>query len=319
MGALLMGVGALHVLFSSKIHPGTAPRPRAPPPAPALIGARGSYQTHPTSHRPARRHQIGRRRWSPAPAVPSQALSKDAADMAESPGDAPARFSAGPAEPAGGARRHRMERDPRRPRPQRRPAQRPAADSLALVASTSGRPAGVAPPPAGGQVKRFVRQQVPDSILQDAALNEALAVLPTNYNFELHKTVWRLRQAGVRTVALQFPEGLLMYACTIADILERFAGARAGASASCTHTPAARPGIAAAAACGGLQCSRVGGLASCLSVGGSYGGGRLHAAPATHSGAGGRGASVWQEHHPSRLQPPCPLVQAWITATSWGT
>ncbi len=41
---------------------------------------------------------------------------------------------------------------------------------------------------------------------------------------QIHKTVWRLRQAGARTVALQFPEGLQMYACVIADILETFAG-----------------------------------------------------------------------------------------------
>lgn len=29
-------------------------------------------------------------------------------------------------------------------------------------------------------------------------------------------------QANAQVVALQFPEGLLMYACTIADILERY-------------------------------------------------------------------------------------------------
>ena len=37
------------------------------------------------------------------------------------------------------------------------------------------------------------------------------------------KTVWRLRTAGARRVALQLPEGLLMYACAISDILEAFA------------------------------------------------------------------------------------------------
>lgn len=74
-------------------------------------------------------------------------------------------------------------------------------------------------------MKRFVKQLVPDSILHDAALNEAIKVLPSNYNFEIHKTVWRIQQAGARHVALQFPEGLLMYACIISDILERFAGA----------------------------------------------------------------------------------------------
>ncbi|KAF5835432.1 putative diphthamide synthesis protein-domain-containing protein [Dunaliella salina] len=72
--------------------------------------------------------------------------------------------------------------------------------------------------------KRFVRQQIPDDILHNPALNEAIKVLPVNYNFEIHKTVWRLRGAGAKAVALQFPEGLLAYAGVIADVLERFAG-----------------------------------------------------------------------------------------------
>jgi len=55
--------------------------------------------------------------------------------------------------------------------------------------------------------------------------NTAIAALPANYNFEIHKTVWRLRQAAAKRVALQFPEGLLMYACVIADLLEDHAGA----------------------------------------------------------------------------------------------
>ena len=67
-------------------------------------------------------------------------------------------------------------------------------------------------------------QAVPKSLLEDCALNAALAVLPGNYEFEVHKTVWRLRQAGAKTVALQFPEGLQMYALTLADIFETFAG-----------------------------------------------------------------------------------------------
>lgn len=84
------------------------------------------------------------------------------------------------------------------------------------MASTS-RPA---PPP----VKRFIRQQVPADVLHNPSLNEAIKFLPVNYNFEIHKTVWRLKQAGAKKVALQFPEGLLMYSCIIADILEKFAG-----------------------------------------------------------------------------------------------
>ncbi|EFN55489.1 hypothetical protein CHLNCDRAFT_23248, partial [Chlorella variabilis] len=66
--------------------------------------------------------------------------------------------------------------------------------------------------------------QVPADILHNAALNAAIALLPANYSFEVHKTLWRIRQAGARRVALQFPEGLLLYACVIADILEGFGG-----------------------------------------------------------------------------------------------
>lgn len=69
-----------------------------------------------------------------------------------------------------------------------------------------------------------IRQQVPDEILNNTALATAMSVLPLNYNFEVHKTIWRIQQAGAKQVALQFPEGLLMYACTIADILQEFAG-----------------------------------------------------------------------------------------------
>jgi len=49
-------------------------------------------------------------------------------------------------------------------------------------------------------------------------------ILPSNYNFEIHKTVWRIRSVQAKCVALQFPEGLLMYSCVISDILESFAG-----------------------------------------------------------------------------------------------
>jgi 2-(3-amino-3-carboxypropyl)histidine synthase len=85
--------------------------------------------------------------------------------------------------------------------------------------STSGAlvPAATPPPRVA---RRVLGQQVPADILNNAALNDAIAILPANYNFEIHKTIWRIRQAGATRVALQFPEGLLLYACVIADILE---------------------------------------------------------------------------------------------------
>ncbi|TYJ51587.1 diphthamide biosynthesis protein 1 [Cryptococcus floricola] len=74
-------------------------------------------------------------------------------------------------------------------------------------------------------VVRKVANQVPDDILQDPAINAAIAALPGNYNFEIHKTIHHVRRDGVKTVALQMPEGLMMYGCAIADIVERFTGA----------------------------------------------------------------------------------------------
>ncbi|XP_042298660.1 LOW QUALITY PROTEIN: 2-(3-amino-3-carboxypropyl)histidine synthase subunit 1 [Sceloporus undulatus] len=74
---------------------------------------------------------------------------------------------------------------------------------------------------------RRVAHQIPPEILSDPDLQAAVGSLPHNYNFEVYKTVWRIRQAKARRVALQMPEGLLMFACTLADIVERFTGAEA--------------------------------------------------------------------------------------------
>lgn len=64
---------------------------------------------------------------------------------------------------------------------------------------------------------------IPDSVLHDAELNKAISLLPDNYEFEIHKSVHRLRETEATLCALQFPEGLLMYASIIADIFRRFA------------------------------------------------------------------------------------------------
>jgi len=72
---------------------------------------------------------------------------------------------------------------------------------------------------------RKTATHIPDEIINDTHLSEAMSVLPGNYNFEIHKTIWRLRQTNSNRVALQFPEGLLMFSLTIADIIERFTGA----------------------------------------------------------------------------------------------
>ncbi|KAF5175052.1 2-(3-amino-3-carboxypropyl)histidine synthase subunit, partial [Thalictrum thalictroides] len=63
---------------------------------------------------------------------------------------------------------------------------------------------------------------IPDSILNDPALNIAISLLPSNYNLEVHKCVWRIQTSGAKRVALQFPEGLLMYSLVLTDIFTTF-------------------------------------------------------------------------------------------------
>ena len=67
-----------------------------------------------------------------------------------------------------------------------------------------------------------VMNQIPDDILNDKDLNEAIKLLPSNYNFEIHKTVWNIKKNGAKRVGLQMPEGLLIYSLIVADILEQF-------------------------------------------------------------------------------------------------
>lgn len=45
---------------------------------------------------------------------------------------------------------------------------------------------------------RHVAQQIPEEILGNAELREAAEALPPNYNFEIPKTIWRIRQARAR-------------------------------------------------------------------------------------------------------------------------
>ncbi|KAG2326886.1 hypothetical protein Bca4012_035796 [Brassica carinata] len=73
--------------------------------------------------------------------------------------------------------------------------------------------------------KRFIKNQIPDSILNDASLNAAISLLPPIYHFEVHKCVWRIKSTNAKRVAIQLPEGLLMYALTLSDIFASFAGA----------------------------------------------------------------------------------------------
>lgn len=70
-----------------------------------------------------------------------------------------------------------------------------------------------------------ISHTIPDDILNNTKLNKTIEqLLPSNYNFEIHKTIHRLMQNESKLVALQFPEGLLMYSGRISDILREFAG-----------------------------------------------------------------------------------------------
>jgi 2-(3-amino-3-carboxypropyl)histidine synthase len=63
-------------------------------------------------------------------------------------------------------------------------------------------------------------------LANNSALQEALAILPKNYEFEVPKTLHKILTLQSKVVALQFPEGLLFVSCIISDIITRFTGAR---------------------------------------------------------------------------------------------
>lgn len=67
--------------------------------------------------------------------------------------------------------------------------------------------------------------RIPQELLDNPELNAAIERLPANYNFEIHKTIWRARELKAKRVALQMPEGLLMFSLVISDIIERFTDA----------------------------------------------------------------------------------------------
>ena len=72
-------------------------------------------------------------------------------------------------------------------------------------------------------VKAPIRvNKIPQEILNDPLVKEAMSGLPSNYNFEIHKTIWRVRETKAKRVALQMPEGLLIFAPVICDIIETF-------------------------------------------------------------------------------------------------
>ena len=43
------------------------------------------------------------------------------------------------------------------------------------------------------KVRPFNANQIPEELLNDKDLNAQIKRLPENYNFEIHKTIWRIR------------------------------------------------------------------------------------------------------------------------------
>jgi 2-(3-amino-3-carboxypropyl)histidine synthase len=87
----------------------------------------------------------------------------------------------------------------------------------------SGKPAT-----SSTSLKPVVSSQIPSSILDDPLLNAAISsLLPSNYSFEVHKTIWHIKRYECKRVALQMPEGLSLYACALSDLVEQFTDAEA--------------------------------------------------------------------------------------------
>ncbi|TRY70810.1 hypothetical protein TCAL_01232, partial [Tigriopus californicus] len=87
-----------------------------------------------------------------------------------------------------------------------------------------------APKPLGARLNK-----IPDEILNDPELEADMSVLPKHYNFEIHKTIWRIKSLNAKRVALQMPEGLTLFATAIADILEKYTGAQSVIMADVTY------------------------------------------------------------------------------------
>lgn len=108
------------------------------------------------------------------------------------------------------------------PGPSTAPAPTPAAAPRRRFVGKSGGAPKRAPP---GSAPVVLPSQIDPSITNDPVLNAAIeALLPAAYNFEVHKTIHQIRKFNVTRVALQMPEGLLMFACSLVDLVERFGG-----------------------------------------------------------------------------------------------
>lgn len=64
---------------------------------------------------------------------------------------------------------------------------------------------------------------VPDELLKDDFLASLISdSLPRNYNFEVHKTIWKIKQTQASRVLLQFPEGLIRFGPVLVNIFNAY-------------------------------------------------------------------------------------------------
>ena len=62
---------------------------------------------------------------------------------------------------------------------------------------------------------------------EDKLLSLAISKLPDNYNFEIYKSLYKIKQISEKKnkkprIALQFPDGLMCFSILISDILSTF-------------------------------------------------------------------------------------------------
>ncbi|GFP58301.1 2-(3-amino-3-carboxypropyl)histidine synthase subunit 1 [Trichoderma asperellum] len=146
------------------------------------------------------------------------------------PGDAPALVGLGTAADIEESQLevHKPEKEttenaaPATRQPKRRFVGRRAADEAAAAKGTTEEGGGGAVQAAKPRRAPRLLNRVPKEISEDPSIKEAIALLPANYNFEIPKTIHRVRESGAKRVALQMPEGLLLFATTISDIITQF-------------------------------------------------------------------------------------------------
>lgn len=67
---------------------------------------------------------------------------------------------------------------------------------------------------AGGDIQSLLEN--------DKKYKESVSLLPSNYDFEIEKTISKILSVSANIVALQFPEGLQMYACILSEIISTY-------------------------------------------------------------------------------------------------